>query len=141
MVARSIGLSEVRIDGEDVYWVESRPHEAGRNVVVRRVPGSAAGRDVNPAPFNVRTRVHEYGGGAWNVSAGVVYLTNFADSRLYRVTPDWQSPKPLSPPGAWRWADGTIDTVRSRWIGVQEDHTAGQPINRIVSIDADRGWV
>src|SRR3954464_1516930 len=61
IVAQSIGLSEVRIDRGDVYWLESRPQERGRAVVV------LDGRELTPSPFNVRTRIHEYGGGAWTV--------------------------------------------------------------------------
>src|SRR5262249_21335249 len=62
IVAQSIALSEVRLDSGDVYWVEGRPQEQGRQVVVR---GGAQSSDVTPPPFNARTRVHEYGGGAW----------------------------------------------------------------------------
>jgi len=57
IVAQSISLMEVRLDGDDIYWLEGRPQERGRYVVVR---ASADGttRDVNAAPFNARTRVH-----------------------------------------------------------------------------------
>lgn len=128
IVAKSIGLSEVRLDGGDVYWVESRPEEAGRNVVVRN------GEDVTPAPFNVRTRVHEYGGGAWTVDDGVLYFSHNADQRLYRLIPGG-SPVAFAPEGAWRYADGIIDRKRRFWIGVREDHSgAGEAVNTIVAI-------
>ena len=83
IVAQSIGLSEVRLDGADVYWIESRPQEQGRSVVVR---SEADGRyaDITPKPYNARTRVHEYGGGSWTVADGTLYFSNFADGRLYR---------------------------------------------------------
>jgi len=139
IAAQSVGLSEVRLDGEDVYWLESRPHEAGRSVVVRHAP-KCSGEDVNPAPFNVRSRVHEYGGGAWTVSDGVIYFSHFSDGRLYRVTPGGHSPYALSPEGDWRYADGIIDKSRRRWIGVREDHMTGEVVNAIVSLDSDRGW-
>lgn len=142
IVAQSIGLSEVRLDGEDIYWLESRPHEAGRRVVVRRVPGRDSGEDINPEPFNVRTRVHEYGGGAWTVSAGVIYFSHYADGRLYRMERGGHWPYPLSPEGSWQYADGFIDTRRRRWVGVREEHgTAAEPVNTIVSIDIDHGWL
>ncbi len=138
----------MRIDGDEIYWLESRPHEAGRYVVVRYIRGSATGEEINPDPFNVRTRVHEYGGGAWTVAGGVLYFSHFADNRLYRMERGGHWPYALSPEGAWRYADGIIDLRRHRWIGVREDHdpnegivgSGGSVINTIVSIDMDHGW-
>ena len=139
IVARSIGLSEVRIDGADLYWLESRPDEAGRSAVVRSRQGTVA--DVTPRPFDVRTRVHEYGGGAWTVAGGVLYFSNDADRRLYRLDPGASEPQPITPPGPWRYADGIIDSQRQRWIGVREDHTSAgrEPVNTIVTIDIAGG--
>ena len=70
----------------------------------------------------MRTRVHEYGGGAWTVAGGVLYFSHFADNRLYRMERGGHWPYPLSPEGPWRYADGIIDARRHRWIGVREDH-------------------
>ena len=83
IVAESIGLGSVALDGEDIYWLEGRPAEAGRSVIVRR---SNDGRidDVTPKPFNVRSGVHEYGGGAFSVHQSVVYFVNFEDQGIYR---------------------------------------------------------
>ena len=132
IVAEAIGLGDVLLDGEDVYWIEGRPQEAGRNVVVR------AGADVTPPGFNARTRVHEYGGGAFAVQDGTVYFSNFADQRLYRQDVG-QPPRALTPPaavGALRYADGVIDRRRGRLICVHEDHTRpGQAINTLASVD------
>jgi dipeptidyl aminopeptidase/acylaminoacyl peptidase len=134
IVAQSIGLSDVRLDGGTVYWLEARPQEQGRNVVVRE-----GETDVTPAPFNVRTRVHEYGGGAWLVADGDVCFCHFADGRLYRLAPGASAPRALTPPApgrGWRFADGVIDRGRNRWVGVREDHTAaGEPVNAIVAVD------
>ena len=96
IVAQSVGLSEIRLDGGDIYWLESRPYEAGRSVVVSH----SAARDLLPAPFNVRTRVHEYGGGAWTVAEGALYFSNFADQRLYCLKPGAAEPQPLTGEGA-----------------------------------------
>ncbi|HLF88873.1 MAG TPA: hypothetical protein VI451_08025, partial [Anaerolineales bacterium] len=86
IVANTIGLGSVLLEGDDTYWIESRPKERGRNVIVRHTPDGKT-VDVNPAPYNARTRAHEYGGGAYCVHQGTVYFTDFADQRLYRVRP------------------------------------------------------
>lgn len=80
-------LAEVRVDGNEIYWQEGRPDEAGRYVIVKRSPDGSV-NDVNPAPFNARNAVHEYGGGAYAVRDGVVYFSNWGDQRIYRVTSD-----------------------------------------------------
>ena len=130
IVAESIGLSEIRLDGGEPYWLETRPYEAGRNVVV-------SGRDLVPPPYNVRTRVHEYGGGAWTVANGTLYFSHDKDQRLYRLWRGGAEPEPLTPEGPFRYADGIIDARRGLWIGVCEDHSiAGrEPANRLVAID------
>jgi dipeptidyl aminopeptidase/acylaminoacyl peptidase len=140
IVSQSIGLSEARFDGDEVYWLEARPQEQGRNVVVR-AGADGKQRDVVPPPFSARTRVHEYGGGAWVVAQGVLFFSNFSDGRLYRIGSDDREPTPLTPaPPApnrqWRFADGVIDQKRQRWIGVREDHTgAGEAVNTLVAVD------
>jgi dipeptidyl aminopeptidase/acylaminoacyl peptidase len=138
IAAESIGLAEVCLDGEDFYWLESRPSEGGRNVVARGRPGGV-NQDVTPAPFNVRTRVHEYGGGAWTVSNGTLYFSHDSDRRLYRLDSDTQHPVALTPEGAWRYADGVIDHRRAQWIGVREDHTDPnvEPVNSIVAVSTN----
>jgi hypothetical protein len=84
LVAQSITLSEARFDGEDIYWLEGRPQELGRLVVVRANALDGHATDVTPKPYNARTRVHEYGGASWTVADGDVYFSNFAGGRLYR---------------------------------------------------------
>src|SRR5262249_3572989 len=111
IVSQSISLSDVRFDGEALYWLEGRPQEHGRNVVGRAGEAGTSVTDVVPRPFNVRTRVHEYGGGAWTVAHGVHYFSHFADGRLYRLGPGESEPTPLTPaPPArdrqWRFAGG-----------------------------------
>lgn len=144
IVAGTIGLGEIRLDRGEVYWTEQRPTEAGRNVVVRR---TAAGQvsDVTPAPFNVRSRVHEYGGGAFLVHQGAVYFSNFADQRLYRKLPGGE-PVAITPEQPWRYADGVVDAPRNRMICVREDHTGagsgdengeGEAVNAIASFRLD----
>src|SRR5271154_4633278 len=98
IVAETNRLACVFINGADVYWVEMRPREGGRCVLVRRTAdGSIA--DVTPAPFNARTRVHEYGGGAVIIAGESVWFSNFADQRLYRqkLREGPRAPQPLTP--------------------------------------------
>ncbi len=137
IVAGTIGLGQIAIDGDDNYWIESRPQEKGRNVIVRRTPDGKIS-DVTPPPFNARTRVHEYGGGAVAVADGVVYFSNFDDQRVYRQKIG-EEPRPITPEGDLRYADGVIDRRRNRMICVREDHTGAgrEAVNTIVSVDLD----
>jgi dipeptidyl aminopeptidase/acylaminoacyl peptidase len=137
IVSGSISLSDAALDGEDIYWIESRPSEQGRNVIVRRTAGGLI-EDVTPAGFNARTTVHEYGGGAYVVSGGVVYFSNFADQRIYRQSPG-SSPQPVTATEKIYYADGVIDARRNRMICVREDHRAPgrESVNTIVSINLD----
>jgi dipeptidyl aminopeptidase/acylaminoacyl peptidase len=145
IVAQSVALAEVRLDGDYVYWLEGRPQEQGRLVVVRADWHGGNATDMTRKPYSARTRVHEYGGGSWAVSRGNVYFSNFSDGRLYRcseVAPDPQAltPAPPTRERQWRFADGIIDHARRRWIGVREDHTVdGEPINAIVAVALDEG--
>ena len=139
LVSNTIAHERVLIDGGDVYWVETRPSEGGRSVVVRRT-GAGEISDITPSGFNARTRVHEYGGGAYTVEQGAVYFSNFSDQRLYRQNPGTE-PEPLTPAGDVRYADYVIDRQRRRMICVQEDHTTGrrEAVNTLVSIPFDGG--
>jgi dipeptidyl aminopeptidase/acylaminoacyl peptidase len=130
-----VGLAEVVIDCRDVYWLESRPGEGGRNVVVLLTPDGRT-EDVTPQPFNARTRVHEYGGG-FTVDGGMVYFSNFANQRIFYLAPD-SEPAPLTPETGRRYADMVVDQDR-RLIAVRDDHAGHEPVNEIVSIDLESG--
>src|SRR6476660_4322308 len=141
IVAQSIGLSETRLDGDRIYWLEGRPQEQGRLVVVRADGRGGNPTDITPRPYNARTRVHEYGGASWTVAEGGVYFSNFADGRLWRQRDAASEPEPLTPEPhsrerQWRYADGVIDRRRELWIGVREDHTGdGEAVNTVVAVD------
>ncbi|MBR8828451.1 MAG: S9 family peptidase [Gomphosphaeria aponina SAG 52.96 = DSM 107014] len=141
IVAGTIGLGAVTIDGDNIYWLEARPTEKGRNVLVKC---TADGKitDVTPPPFNVRTRVHEYGGGAFLVENGTVFFTNFSDQRIYQQKLD-ETPQPLTPESQRRYADMCLDKYRNRLICVCEDHsqTNHEPENTLVSINLNSGEV
>jgi dipeptidyl aminopeptidase/acylaminoacyl peptidase len=134
IVAGSIRLGDIAIEGETIYWSEGRPAEAGRNAIV--CYGEGTPTTITPMPFNARTRVHEYGGGSYFVTDGVLYFSNFADQRLYRLVPGADA-EPLTPETGYRYADGVSDRQRQRLIYVREDHTAGghEPVNAIVAVD------
>jgi dipeptidyl aminopeptidase/acylaminoacyl peptidase len=141
LVQGAVRFGDVATAGDTLYWVEGRPEEQGRYVIVRR---TADGRidDVLPAPFSARTLVHEYGGGALAASGGTVFFTNYADQRLWRLTPG-SAPEPVTPDGKLRFADFVHDAARKRLIAVCEDHTAGdhEPANRIAAVDLASGKV
>ena len=142
IVAETIGLDQVSLDGDDTYWSESRPTEGGRSVLVRHTLDDYRS-DVIAAPFNVRSRVHEYGGGAYAVRDGIVIFSHFADNRLYRLdlAASETEPHPITPEANWRYADIVIDTPRNRLLCVREDHTASgtEPVNTIIAIPLDGG--
>ncbi len=142
VVANSIRLEEVALDGGAIYWSETQPQKQGRTFVYRAGADGEAERvtpeDANA--FSVRTRAHEYGGGSFVVSDGVIFFSNNSDQRLYRQEAG-KPPSPITPasPGAadaLRYADGILDRPRGRMICVREDHTgAGEAITALVAVD------
>ncbi len=144
IVSKAIRLGSAFASGEDVYWLESRPLEGGRNVLVRRMPDGRV-VDVTPAGFNVRSTVHEYGGRCLVVDGDRLYFSNFADQRLYVQTllsdGSAEDPLPLTPESGWRYADPVIDHLYNRLICVREDHsiTGQEPANTLVSINLEDG--
>ncbi len=135
VAAKSIQLVDIAADGADVYWVELRPAEGGRNVIVQRKPDGTT-VDRTPKGFNARTRVHEYGGGAYAVADGVIWFSNDSDQRIYRQAGD-AAPVAITPAVAYRFADAVFDRARNHLIAVREDHTgAGEAVNTLVAIRA-----
>jgi len=133
ITARTVSLGQTWIDGPDIYWLEGRPYEAGRNVMVRLSPGSSP-EDCLPAGCNVRTRVHEYGGGAFAVFDRVIYFVEFKSQHLFRQAPGG-SPQPLDATPGHRFADFELDRARKRLLCVREDHTGpGEASNTLVAI-------
>ena len=117
-----VTLSQPRLENGSVYWQESRPSEGGRSVLMQAAPFSET-VEVTPPGFNIRTTVHEYGGGAYLIHRGTAFFSNFADQRLYRQE---VGADPLAitaeSGGRDRYADGRI-TPDGRWlICVRERH-------------------
>ncbi|MGK7960951.1 S9 family peptidase [Crocosphaera sp.] len=141
IVAQSIKLGGVVFDNEDIYWLEGRPQEKGRNVLVKYSSDGTI-TDITPQPFNIRSRVHEYGGGAFLVRDGVIYFVNYQDQRLYQQLPN-EDPKPLTPENKCRYADFVLDSGHHRLISVCEDHSHPDKEceNKLVSIDIKTGEI
>ena len=145
LVQGAAGISEVIADPVRpwlLWWAESRPDEGGRTAVMRCDLGSNDTQEVTPEGANVRTRVHEYGGGAWWPHDGSLYYVEFADQRLRRLDAPGDEPVLLTAeppePRAWRYADGRV-TPDGRWsVCVRERHdTGGEPANELVAVAAD----
>ena len=124
---------EVMVDEERVYWIELSPEQGGRYGLWRFEDGRA--EELVREPFNVRTRVHEYGGGSYLVHGKTVYFSNFKDQLLYRQSPGGD-PAPITESGL-RYADYVMDGGRNRLIGVCEDHMGGGklPANSIRAVN------
>ncbi len=137
-VSQSVGFGDIRVDGDDLYWMEFRPAEDGRQVLVRR-QGSDEPHDVIAPEVNVRTRVHEYGGGDYLVADGTVVYSDDADQRLYRLSPGG-APEPITPepprPQSLRYADGRV--TGDHVLCVRESHPPdGEAVNELVLIPLD----
>ena len=140
LTSSGIGFSELRFSAGNLYWLESRPDEAGRVAIVR-CPLNAPASDAVPQSFNARSRVHEYGGGAYFLHGGTIFFCNFKDQRLYRQDPGG-TPRPITPeppaPASLRYADGRVTPDGKTIICVRERHEAGrEAINEIVAMPAD----
>jgi dipeptidyl aminopeptidase/acylaminoacyl peptidase len=141
----AVTLGEIQASAGARWWLEGRPDEGGRQVLVRRGADGDVTR-LSPEGFNVRSRVHEYGGGAYAVDGDVVVVSDFATGRLHRVVASEQL-EPITPACAWRFADLSIDTGRNRILAIREDHEPdtlarhGQAENAVVGIDLASGEV
>ena len=149
LVADSVSIGDVVLHGGDIYWTEMRPADNARNVIVRRAPDGTT-HDLTPPEFSARTRVHEYGGGAFCVAGtdggdSAVYFSNFSDQRIYRqvvfASGEAGTPQPLTPEIDMRYADGEVCERRGMMVCVREDHSSSwrEAVNSIVAIDLGRG--
>ncbi len=130
-----------RIVGDRIVWLQGLPEEGGRQAIVSQ-GADGARRVVTPAPFNVRTRVHEYGGGAYTAAGDTVWFSNFADNLVYAQQGD-AAPVPITADGTQRHADLELDAARRRLIAVREHHAGGdahaEPVNSLVALPLDGG--
>jgi len=137
VTANAIRIAEIICYGDAIYWLEFRANESGRQVIVRLTPDGNI-TDITPPEFNVRNRVHEYGGAAYQVFNGMVYFCNYADQRLYCQAPG-KEPLALTPIADARYADFAMDDQHQRLICIREQHADnGQEVNNsLVAIPLD----
>jgi dipeptidyl aminopeptidase/acylaminoacyl peptidase len=134
-----VSVYEPSLDGDVAYWLELRPAENGRNVLTRaELFGSPV--DVTPVGFDVRTRVHEYGGGSYVVHDGVVFFVNYADQRLYRQD-GLGAAVPITPepptPASIRYGDGRVTPDGRFLVCVRERHEDEAVVNELVALPTD----
>lgn len=127
-------FGDVQIDGEDLYWIESRPDQGGRNTIMRYIPGSGVA-EILPQPWNARSTAHEYGGGAMLAHGGIIYFSHFGDQQIYRFAPG-KSPEAVTNEKNMRYADFIMDRRRKRLIMAREDHSqpGKEPANALAAL-------
>ena len=139
LVGQSVALGSLQPAGDDLYWSESRPAEAGRSAIVHRGADGVVA-DVFPAPWSARSRVHEYGGGAWTIAGGTLYFVHDRDQCAYACLVG-TTPRALTASGPRRFADLAVDSARERLLAVCEESSpgGGEPANVLVGISLAGG--
>ena len=141
IVSKTIGLGSIATDGDRIYWLEKRPQEKGRNSLVTYTT-KAGVKNITPSPFSVRSKIHEYGGGAYTVDKDTIYFSNYGDGRIYQQVLN-QYPRPLTNKLQQRYSDIVVDSQRNRLICICEDRSVSEAEakNTIVTIDVVTGKV
>jgi dipeptidyl aminopeptidase/acylaminoacyl peptidase len=141
IVSKTIGIEAIAIDNQNIYWLEKRPQEKGRNVIVGHFHDRGI-KNVTPTSLSVRSKINEYGGGAYTVSQNTVYFSNYADGRIYQQLFN-QPPQPLTNKLYQRYADIVVDHFRNRLICVCEDHQEqnSEPKNSLIAINLTTGKI
>ncbi len=135
VAAASLTLAYATANRGRLHWIESRPQERGRSVLVAKTPGGVI-EEVTGAESNIRSRVHEYGGRAYGLGDGLVVYCEFPDQRVY-VQRGAAAPRALTPDG-YRYADFAAGSDGRTFFAVREDHSAPrEPVNAIVAIDVE----
>jgi len=138
LISGAVGISEVHADGNDVYWSESRPSEGGRTAIMRWQQGDIT--EVTGPDANVRTRVHEYGGGAWWIADGQLFFSDDArGGEVFRLDVEARKETQLTSSG-YRYADGRTSPDGNWFVCVRERHDGRDeyPVeNEIVAVSTD----
>ena len=141
IVSQTIGIGSIALDRQNIFWLEKRPQEQGRNLIVGYFPERGI-EDITPKPYSVRTKIHEYGGGAFTIEENTIYFSNYADGRIYQQVVGTK-PYPLTNKAKRRYGDMIVDRFRNRLICVCEDrtHSDVEPQNSIIAIDLDNSKI
>lgn len=133
IAGETIGLDQPQLQGQISYWIERRPTEGGRQVIVQQSADGTV-KELLPPPFSARSRVHEYGGAAYVVDGELVYFVNDSDQGIY-VVEHGKSPRLVYSESGLRFADLQIDHSHERLICVCEDHRSdGEATNTLVTV-------
>jgi hypothetical protein len=156
MAESGIALAWLQAAAGELFWVEMRPLEEGRSVLVRRTADGGI-VDVVPATADTRTLVQEYGGGVYALDAAAgggvtAYFSEFEDQRLYRLDAGGggseatsgaaaSGPRPITPappqPRSVRYADGRVTPDGRTLVCVRERHEDGEVTNELVALPTD----
>jgi len=139
IAGKTVSLNPLKIENNNFYWLESRPSESGRVVVMRQSEGKTEA--LTPLGFNVRSRVHEYGGGAALITNGTIYFVDYDTQQIFCQKPN-KIPYAITKSINSRFSDMEFDCVRNRLICVQEDHSKdGEPLNKLVAVNIRSGII
>lgn len=138
IVDQTVGIGSLAVNQGNIYWLEKRPQEQGRNLLLG-YGNSEEVKIFTPAPLSVRSKIHEYGGGAFVVDENTIYFSNYQDGKIYQQVIGTQ-PYPLTDKLEQRYGDLIVDRDRNRLICVCEDHSvAGEAVNNLVTINLSTG--
>jgi dipeptidyl aminopeptidase/acylaminoacyl peptidase len=128
-------MYQARRNGDVITWLEVRPAEGGRTVLMQDIAGRR--RELTPPPWSARSRVHEYGGGSYCVAGAEAWIVNDEDQAVWHRDAEGRFRR-LTPAGEQRYADLVRDPLRPRLVAICEDHRGnGEPRNSIVAIGDD----
>ncbi|MCF7922885.1 MAG: prolyl oligopeptidase family serine peptidase [Candidatus Marinimicrobia bacterium] len=137
LVQSSLRLGQIQIDGESVFWTEGRPAEGGRTALMENSGGKT--HEIIPSESDVRTRAHEYGGGAFLCASKRKFYINNSDQQIYEAL-DQGSSRQLTRHPKYRFADMIMDEQRNLLFAVGEDHGDSKNIeNCLLTVSLDGG--
>ena len=134
-----VGIGDPQISGDAAYWLESRPAEGGRVTLLKQAGDQAV--ELTPSPYSVKSRVHEYGGGAYLPTDSGVFFVNDQGQNIHRIATDGGISPVTDSPSSVRYADFCLDAARRRLIAVTEIHGDGEPENALAAVNIDDGHV